>query len=182
MHTANHIADHCISGDLLKDRTIILVTHHVSLCLPRASFLVELSNGRITHQGTIEELRKAGLLGHITDDQPPTQIPPAAETSASSTPVNEADIVQSLSEKANNSRLLKGKLVQAEARAEGRVKTSTYLTYLRAGGWIPWSFTFLLLLSIRGITIGNQVGRTTDSTEPRSTFFIDVPRSMGSSI
>jgi ABC-type multidrug transport system ATPase subunit len=162
MHTANHLVSHCISGDLLRDRTILLVTHHVSLCLSIASYLVELSNGHIIHHGTVDDLQKSGLLGHITaEEQPPTQVNSRQTIRpGSSTLENEADMMKPSGENfeiKRKSRLPKGKLVEAETRAEGRVKTSTYLTYLRAGGWLPWFFTFFLLLSLRGITIGNQV-------------------------
>lgn len=39
-HTARHIYDQCLKGPLLVGRTIILVSHHVHLCLPGASYVV----------------------------------------------------------------------------------------------------------------------------------------------
>ena len=39
-HTAMHLMSECIMGPLMTDRTRILVTHHVNLCLPSASYLV----------------------------------------------------------------------------------------------------------------------------------------------
>lgn len=46
-HTARHIVDHCFKGPLLKDRTIILVSHHVQLCAPIAGYVVCLENGNV---------------------------------------------------------------------------------------------------------------------------------------
>ncbi|KAH9811640.1 hypothetical protein DFH28DRAFT_433779 [Melampsora americana] len=46
-HTARHIVDHCFKGPLLKDRTIILVSHHVQLCAPIAAYVVCLENGNV---------------------------------------------------------------------------------------------------------------------------------------
>jgi len=66
-------------------------------------------------------------------------------------------------ESVTDSRLLllqqmaNGKLVEAEARAEGRVSLKSYWTYIRAAGLWAWVFTFVLLVLIRVINIGNQV-------------------------
>ena len=43
MHTAQHLLRHALSGPLAKDRTIVLVTHHITLCLPAATYLLELN-------------------------------------------------------------------------------------------------------------------------------------------
>jgi ABC-type bacteriocin/lantibiotic exporter with double-glycine peptidase domain len=39
-HTAMHLMNECIMGSLMVERTRILVTHHVNLCLPSALYLV----------------------------------------------------------------------------------------------------------------------------------------------
>lgn len=46
-HTAKHIVDHCFKGPLMQDRTVILVSHHVQLCAPIASYVVCLENGSV---------------------------------------------------------------------------------------------------------------------------------------
>ncbi|CAH1759566.1 2715_t:CDS:10 [Entrophospora sp. SA101] len=40
VHTARHIMKECLLGPLMENRTRILVTHHVRLCLTAASYLV----------------------------------------------------------------------------------------------------------------------------------------------
>ena len=56
VHTAKWIVDKCFKGDLLRDRTVLLVTHNVALASPVADFVVSLgSDGRILSQGTLSK-------------------------------------------------------------------------------------------------------------------------------
>lgn len=157
MHTANHIYDKCITGKILQGRTVILVTHHISLCLTRAKYLVELANGKIIRQGMVEELRKGGELKEIrTEEHTSTKEIEIAEEKIIIN-INEADQVSSGVTRPRTRSKVKGKLVKAETRIEGRIKFSTYRTYLQAGGWFLWVITLALLLSLRGVVILNQV-------------------------
>ncbi|KAJ9119028.1 hypothetical protein QFC22_003518 [Naganishia vaughanmartiniae] len=45
--TAKHILEHALTGALVKGRTVILVTHKLSLCASKADRVVVLCNGRI---------------------------------------------------------------------------------------------------------------------------------------
>ena len=51
----------------------------------------------------------------------------------------------------------KGKLIDAEKRAEGRVSYKTYWTYVRAAGVRTWIVTVFLMIFIRLVTVTNQV-------------------------
>ena len=62
-HTAQHIFDHCITGPLMFNRTCILVTHNINLCVPQAHHVVVLANGRIKVQGGPEAVMASGALG-----------------------------------------------------------------------------------------------------------------------
>ncbi|KAJ7657330.1 hypothetical protein DFH06DRAFT_1297973 [Mycena polygramma] len=66
VHTAQWIVEKCFGGDLIENRTVILVileTHNVALARPIADFVVTFgSDGRIRSQGTISELTKRGPL------------------------------------------------------------------------------------------------------------------------
>ncbi|KAI0800050.1 P-loop containing nucleoside triphosphate hydrolase protein [Fomes fomentarius] len=54
VHTARWIVDQCLKGDLVRGRTVILVTHNVALASPIADFVVGIgSGGRIVSQGTL---------------------------------------------------------------------------------------------------------------------------------
>ncbi|KAJ6575411.1 pleiotropic drug resistance ABC transporter [Mycena capillaripes] len=156
MHTATHIVQNCLTGTFARDRTIILVTHHISLCLPIAHYLVELEQGRVLRQGTIKSLRESGVLQKVveTEDHP---FHDHEEEEVVAVPAdNEADSVSPEIQLVKKGRS-NGKLIEAEARAEGRVSWRTYMTYIRAAGLFSWILTLLLMLLIRAINIGNQV-------------------------
>ncbi|KAJ3517873.1 hypothetical protein NLJ89_g222 [Agrocybe chaxingu] len=155
MHTAQHLVRECLSGNLAHGRTIILVTHHITLCLPIASYLLELDKGQILHQGTIPELEERGLLRTVIEAE--EELFPEPQSPVIERVLNEADGVGSRAPSPRPHRGGNGKLVEAETRAEGRVSLRSYLTYLRAAGTIPWILTLAVLLFIRAITLGNQV-------------------------
>lgn len=62
-HTAQHIFEHCILGPQMLNRTCILVTHNVALCLSRSQYVVVLANGKIAAQGTPEKVTASGAVG-----------------------------------------------------------------------------------------------------------------------
>ncbi|CAL1702786.1 unnamed protein product [Somion occarium] len=54
VHTARWIVDKCLQGDLVRGRTVILVTHNVAMMAPVVDFVVSLGlNGQILSQGTL---------------------------------------------------------------------------------------------------------------------------------
>ncbi|KAE9406279.1 P-loop containing nucleoside triphosphate hydrolase protein [Gymnopus androsaceus JB14] len=55
VHTSKWIVDKCLKGDLVKDRTILMVTHNVALVQSIAGFVVSIKDGRILSQGTVSE-------------------------------------------------------------------------------------------------------------------------------
>jgi len=155
MHTAQHLVSNCLSGDLARGRTIILVTHHITLCLPIAYYLLELEHGKIKHQGTIPELDERGLLLKVIESEEE----PFLETQSSDQEtLNEADdtAVKDPPPR-SHSQPGDGKLIEVEARAEGRVSLRSYVTYIRAAGIYCWFLTLAIMVFIRAINIGNQV-------------------------
>jgi ABC-type multidrug transport system ATPase subunit len=158
MHTAVHLKN-TLSGPLVQGRTVILVTHHISLCLPITSHVIELSRGRILRQGSAQELRSRGELQVFveTEDEPSTGDDPPPPHPADASKGNEVDDALDAPAK-RSTQERSGVLVKAEARAEGRVSMRTYLTYVKACGLYTWIFSLLLLIFIRIINIMNQVG------------------------
>ncbi|WFD33892.1 CCR4-NOT core subunit cdc39 [Malassezia cuniculi] len=61
-HTAQHLVEHALCGKLAQGRTIVLVTHSVSLVLPVAVYAVSLEHGEIMAQGNPAELVERGLI------------------------------------------------------------------------------------------------------------------------
>ncbi|PWN87324.1 hypothetical protein FA10DRAFT_183067 [Acaromyces ingoldii] len=68
VHTAKHLFTHYLKGDLIRGRTVILVTHAVQLCLPGAAFAVALDDGRVVAAGTPAEVLATGVFDD--DDAP----------------------------------------------------------------------------------------------------------------
>jgi ABC-type multidrug transport system fused ATPase/permease subunit len=46
-----------------------------------------------------------------------------------------------------------GRLIDEEARAEGRVSWKTYKTYIQAAGYSSWALTFLLMVAMHGLNV-----------------------------
>lgn len=160
MHTAQHLAKFALSGELARNRTIILVTHHISLCLPIASYLVELSNGTIIRQGSVQELESQGQLRKLVEVEDVAEEVPEVEDDkpmGNEADIGTQDVVPRKSQKLN------GKLIDAEARAEGRVALSTYMTYIRAAGTWSWLVLFLLMVFYRTVDISSQVRKPSHS-------------------
>ncbi|KAG8879706.1 hypothetical protein FRB97_001503 [Tulasnella sp. 331] len=68
IHTSRAIVDNCFCGDLIKGRTVLLVTHSVALTSPIADYVVVIgSNGRITSRGTVSDALRADpdLRGNV---------------------------------------------------------------------------------------------------------------------
>lgn len=170
-HTALWIYQHCLTGPLAANRTIILVSHNVALTISQASKVVVMDNGRIKAQGTPSALL---AQGHLGDDE----LTSASVTRAASS-ANLADVSASTSAAARSNMAPKtfseeialklneepdesiieeeqkkrkkgrksGKLVAEETKQEGRVSNDVYLEYMRAMGGRPfWIFLISLFL------------------------------------
>jgi ABC-type multidrug transport system fused ATPase/permease subunit len=68
-HVGKHIFEKALTGDICKDRTRILVTHHVALCLPETKYEVRLSESGVEYAGTLDEIERSGLLDAILEDE-----------------------------------------------------------------------------------------------------------------
>ncbi|KAL7279294.1 hypothetical protein ACG7TL_007135 [Trametes sanguinea] len=155
LHTAQHIVKKALSGDLARDRTIILVTHHITLCLPIAAYLVELSTGSVLRQGATSELQEQGELERIVEAEDIVE-QGTTESSSDTAVENEADLSAATVPVEVKPTVPSGKLIEEEARAEGRVSFRTYMTYIRAAGVVSWVLTVALMILIRFINVGFQ--------------------------
>ncbi|ODO04635.1 hypothetical protein I350_05244 [Cryptococcus amylolentus CBS 6273] len=128
--TSRWIIDHLFKGDLVKDRTILLVTHHLHLVAPVADFIITLNeNGTVQSQGPVNE----NALPE--EDEPETETAPPAEE------VKNPGEAQKTAEKKAAS-----KLVKDEEKSEGRISKHAFITFFRMfGGPIFWLTYFGLL-------------------------------------
>ncbi|KAG9104879.1 hypothetical protein FRC06_006704 [Ceratobasidium sp. 370] len=69
-HTASHLFEKCLLGPLMEGRTIVLVSHHVQLVAPGASYVVALDNGRVLFAGPQSDFIGSDVMksiSHSTD-------------------------------------------------------------------------------------------------------------------
>ncbi|OLL23812.1 ATP-dependent bile acid permease [Neolecta irregularis DAH-3] len=152
-HTAKWIYQYCIKGNLMENRTIILVTHNVSLCLPQADYVVAMRNGAIVGQGEPQEVLMSGVLGDQEEimpcssrdpRMPPSQVPsrlPSYNQISDCIEAQEGVKAEALESKKDEERKVNAsRLVQDETKAEGSVGWDIYKIYIQAvGGWLFWT-------------------------------------------
>ncbi|KAF5658311.1 hypothetical protein FHETE_9965 [Fusarium heterosporum] len=146
-HVGRHIFEKCITGDICKGRTRILVTHHVALVQSRAKYIVELGEGIVLHAGLISDFIRDGTLEEIRQHEATAQQVLEDETTAvnseeaSITDPTENNLLQKVSSK--NAQ----QFIQDEVREKGVVKKHVYLTYLKdSGGVFLWGICALIFL------------------------------------
>jgi hypothetical protein len=72
VHTSVWIVNKCLKGDLVRGRTVLLVTHNVTLTAPIADFVVSLgADGRILASGPLSEtvLKDKALAEQVAHEQ-----------------------------------------------------------------------------------------------------------------
>ncbi|KAI0749063.1 hypothetical protein C8Q74DRAFT_1374158 [Fomes fomentarius] len=135
--TARKLADRLI---LLNNRTVILVTHHVELILPRAHYMIRMLDGRIDTQGTISDLRASGVIEGIRA---------YAKSQMLEAEAGDGD--------AAKSKKKPRKLIEKEHRETGSVKWNIYNTYLKASSYWTWGILFLLIILAQLLGVGEKV-------------------------
>ncbi|KAA1073985.1 hypothetical protein PGTUg99_028716 [Puccinia graminis f. sp. tritici] len=147
-HTAQHLFNHVLTGPLMKDRTCILVTHAVDLCMPAASFVVSLDRGQVVYAGDPSASKLASALNTISEDtevqssQSPRESDPELTIENLAAPtLHEDDAVVEIKTRATQ------RLVEEEHQAVGAVSLTTYKLYYDClGGFMPLFNTFVLFI------------------------------------
>ncbi|KAK5993924.1 ABC transporter 7 [Cladobotryum mycophilum] len=159
-HTAQWIFTNCIKGPLMENRTCILVTHNVQLCVPSSDFVVFLENGRVTTQGPSQEVIASGKLGEDIQRSRPASTNHSRIPSRVPSSVGDAEtMVNSSQDPADESSPKKAKKskpqadAMGETKATGSVKWSVLALYLRSmGPWWFWVIT-LVVFSIQQLSM-----------------------------
>jgi ABC-type multidrug transport system ATPase subunit len=137
----------------MHDRTCILVTHNLALCIPQSRYVVLLENGKIEVQGPTDEVMASGKLGDDVNKSRPesaavSRIPSRVPSSVGDKSGDESgDTLIDDGEPINgkmhsNLKKVKGKDkgpkkdAMAETKAEGSVKWTVLVLYLKSMG--PW--------------------------------------------
>jgi ABC-type multidrug transport system fused ATPase/permease subunit len=139
-HTAKWIFHNALHGKLMANRTCILVTHNVTLCLPQAEFAVVLENGRMVAQGTAAEVINSGKLTEdLTKSRPASREASRPSSEEPTEAGEEADGANVTINGKPDSKKTPASNTQDEKKAEGGVKLSIIMMYLRAmGPWYYW--------------------------------------------
>ncbi|TAQ88276.1 hypothetical protein B7494_g3387 [Chlorociboria aeruginascens] len=164
-HTAKWIFDKCIRGPLMTGRTCILVTHNVALCVPHSHYVVSLENGRVSIQGSSDDVIASGKLGEeIIRSRPgsasisriPSRVPSSVGDESGETLIEDVEPVNGKTNGSGNDIKKvseEKKDAMTEAKAEGRVKWTVMILYLKAMG--PWWFWVVALLVFGAQQLGN---------------------------
>lgn len=147
-HVGRCIVDLALTGELAEGRTRILATHHAELCMPKASYLVRLQDGRVESAEAITPTdttiaSSSGSKRSSIHDVSETQTMIDAQDSQISS--EETTVVGT--EQANGNKKKSSK-EDEEKRETGRVKWKVYMTYLRASkAPVLWFFVFVFIVS-----------------------------------
>ncbi|KAI0754233.1 multidrug resistance-associated ABC transporter [Daedaleopsis nitida] len=168
-HTAHHLYNSCLKGELMRGRTLILVSHHVQLCAPGAKYIVSLDNGRVQYSGDYDGFQASGVLNtlvqsgaadasdekeeaavekveEIIEDVEAIDGAGASETSSTVAPTT-ADSEAAAAKPAEKKKAPR-KLVEEEKRAVGRIGKDIWMAYLSACGgygyWVIFAVGFAL--------------------------------------
>ncbi|KAJ7126233.1 P-loop containing nucleoside triphosphate hydrolase protein [Mycena epipterygia] len=157
-HTAHHLYHSCLRGELMKDRTVILVSHHVQLCAPGAAYIVALDNGRVQFSGNREAFQSSGVMKGLVqsttaDEEEQTEVViealPAAQPQAESDDSESTAALSPVSNKQEKSA--PRKLIEEEARAIGRVAWDVWVTYIKACGGVWYWALFVAIFVVAAL-------------------------------
>jgi ABC-type multidrug transport system fused ATPase/permease subunit len=143
-HTAQWIFSNCIMGPLMTDRTCILVTHNLQLCVPSSDYVVVLDNGRVAVQGPSAEVIASGKLGEEIQKSKPTSAVVSRVPSRVPSSVGDEETMIDANGDMNGVNGKKQKKVSPqqdamdEGKVTGAVKWPVMKLYLTSMG--PWWF------------------------------------------
>jgi ABC-type multidrug transport system ATPase subunit len=150
-HTAHHLYHECLKGDLMKGRTVILVSHHVQLSAAGANYIVALDNGRVQFEGSRDSFYSSIVmktLVHSTDTaDSKDQIAEVSEEKAEMDQISELSSRTASPSEAKTEKKPPRKLVEEEKRAVGRIGRDIWATYIKACGnrWYWAAFLTILI-------------------------------------
>lgn len=158
----------------MRGRTVILVSHHVQLCAPGASYIVALDNGRVQFSGDRDAFKSSGVMAKLvqstnehTDEADENaeavieDMPQVDEKDSLSVVANGSDTSSTIAPPTPVEPKVAGKpprkLVEEEARATGRISADIWKTYIWAcgDGWYWTLFIGVLVVAALSPVIEN---------------------------
>ncbi|KAH8829370.1 multidrug resistance-associated ABC transporter [Flagelloscypha sp. PMI_526] len=135
-HTAHHLYHQCLKGDLMKGRTVVLVSHHVQLFIfsgDSPSFMKSsVMSGLIQSRSVETDDEKEEAVLEAKHENDASLIPPTAPSEVS-------DASSTTAAATAKDKKTPRKLMSEEQRAVGRISKNIYRLYLTSfGGYIFW--------------------------------------------
>lgn len=134
----------------MENRTRVLITHHIKLCIAGSAYIVHIDGGRASLNGTPNELRQSGeLLKIIESEEEQITEEEIEEGKAVEDPLPAESHVKK--DKAPRA------LVEEETRATGMVKFRLYQMYLAmVGSPIFWTILAAAIFGSRGLDVAES--------------------------
>jgi ABC-type multidrug transport system ATPase subunit len=136
VHTSVWIVSKCLTGDLVRGRTVLLVTHNVALVTPVADFVVSLgTDGRIVATGSPSEtvLKDRALAEQVAHEQEALEL--------------DADFDEEEDEDDKKAAAKGSKLVVAEEVQQGHISWKAVKLFIGAfSGWPVMFWTVFLAM------------------------------------
>ncbi|PPQ73481.1 hypothetical protein CVT26_010183 [Gymnopilus dilepis] len=145
VHTAKWIAENCLQGDLIRGRTVLLVTHNVALASPIADHIISVSIDGHAHEvgSDISKALEDPLLAKEVEQE-----------------LDEVKVEEEVVDTVKKEDTVKqdGKLILAEEIIEGRLKWSSVMLFLKGlGGDRPFFFMFAWMLGLTLMHTGSTI-------------------------
>lgn len=141
--TSRAVFDKCINGEILAGRTVILVTHHVSLVSSCAKKVVVLADGKIISDGLPQNLSPSAIEV-ISKVEHPEDLDSSDQESNLTIQVSQDGNIQAAAE-ANGKNPIK--LVKDEDQAKGKVPIMLIWDYIKCLG-SPIVLVYLVATSV----------------------------------
>jgi ABC-type multidrug transport system fused ATPase/permease subunit len=133
--TAKTVVEKCLRGDILAGRTVVLVTHHLSLVASAAKKVIVLADGCVVSDCAPQAL-PADVIGIIKDDAQEIQAEVQQPADIIDAPPKASDSNGQANGLAKTTGKGTGKLVTEESYGKGRIQKRLIWDYLRNYGGI----------------------------------------------
>ena len=145
-----------LCGDLGRERTIILATHHVHICLPKASYVLEVrAHGRCRGRRITRDFSSTNPSRYRfprSSTELPT-VPEEPSISGTAPVLNKTSTGTITATKTSSPR----KLMSGEFREQGSVKWHVYRSYIvSSGGWKTWSLAVIVVVASQIALLGRS--------------------------
>uniref|UniRef100_A0A7N0ZSL8 ABC-type xenobiotic transporter n=1 Tax=Kalanchoe fedtschenkoi TaxID=63787 RepID=A0A7N0ZSL8_KALFE len=178
-HTGSEIFTNCVRG-ILKDKTIILVTHQVDF-LHNVDQILVMRDGMIVQSGKYKDVMESGVdfKALVEAHESSMELVEMGTTAMTEKPIGSPKLPKSSVEVNGESHSLKptkstygSKLIKEEERETGRVSANVYKLYCtEAYGW--WGVAAVLFLSLvwQGSLMAGDYWLAYETAEERAAMF-----------